>query len=233
MSDESTKNKSFFAVFVNLLGVISAVLYFAGWMYRLAYYRRFELNIMELEFSFESFLLIPVASIFSGLLQIILFTNPFMLILYVALGLISIFAAFVITKKLVSLIKKFALKIFQNTPVIEEAKSFYELLDKFYVFETLAISFVLFVLFSLCWIKGFKDGSRDIYEGSSLLPKVKIESLGNIPLNRNKDWRLLLRQNDWIYLVSTSKDDSTESPQVVALGKGESGDKSIILEPKN
>ena len=48
------KTRNIFAVFINLLGLLSAALYFAGWMYRLAYYNRFDLNVIELNFGFES-----------------------------------------------------------------------------------------------------------------------------------------------------------------------------------
>ncbi|MDX1920392.1 MAG: hypothetical protein SFU25_06615, partial [Candidatus Caenarcaniphilales bacterium] len=65
MAENNKKsNNKFFAVFINLLGLLSAVLYFSGWMYRLAYYNRFELNVIDLNFSFESFLLLPVVIIF-------------------------------------------------------------------------------------------------------------------------------------------------------------------------
>jgi hypothetical protein len=255
-------SKNFFGIFINLLGVISAILYFAGWIYRLAYFRRFEINVMELEFGFETFLLIPVTTLLSDLLNIVLFTSPTSIILgllsFVLFGFILFlsYRAYSIWIEQVKLDldkKQNLASRVKNSWFGKELANFYRLLISLSVIQVLLVSFALFVLFGFAWIKGFVDGARDINDETSLLPEVtlvstnlspsstdKLEILGNTSsakslLSSKKNiservWRLLLRQGDWIYVVSTVKQGSEESPKVLAISKGEGGDKVLILK---
>ena len=59
--------------FASLLGLITASLYFVGWVYRWQYYVFFQLEIITLNFSFQSFLFLPI-QVFFGSIQAVLKT---------------------------------------------------------------------------------------------------------------------------------------------------------------
>jgi len=42
-------------------------------------------------------------------------------------------------------------------------------------------------------------------------------------------YRLLLRQEDWIYLIAPSKEGHADKIEVIMVTKGESGDKVIFM----
>jgi hypothetical protein len=257
MPRQGSENRNFFGIFINLLGLISAILYFSGWIYRLAYYQRFDINVTELNFSFESFLLIPVCTLFSDLLRIVLYNGPLNLILLaISIVLISFFFIVLVRHLVNSFINagsssKTINKI-KNSWFIKETIYFYNLMFEYKVIQVTTTLFILFILFSFAWVKGFIDGSRDITDATSILPEVSMVSgstlssknpdvIGNAELANKitqhktsdaaRKWRLLLRQDDWIYVVSTVQQGSNDTPKVMAVSKGEAGDKLLIFQP--
>ncbi|HEY9886450.1 MAG TPA: hypothetical protein V6C96_04235 [Vampirovibrionales bacterium] len=228
------KNTNIFAVFVNLLGIISALLYFSGWIYRLAYFKRLGLNIIELNFSIESFLLMPVVLIFSKILKAIIIWGPFKFVFI----LILVLLAFCFTIRVLGFLKVLIYKALNKLPFLKkESRNNFKVLDRFFVIEILVTTFVLFIIFQKAWLYGYQDGIRDLNTQTSLLPKVQILANEDIPLTtsrilqKREDWRLLLRQEDWIYLLSPEDKKAFLGPQVLLITKGEAGDKMLVLRP--
>jgi hypothetical protein len=157
-------SKNFFAVFVNLLGVTSAFLYFTGWMYRLGYYGRFDISVIELNFGFESFLLLPIVIVFSDLVQLIISHNPYLL----ALIAISAIFTFLSLLRLLSLIKEniydYIERRSQNSFLFKWFSESLNIASQYNVFQTIFMALLIFGLFFLAWVKGFEDGMRDISE---------------------------------------------------------------------
>ena len=56
----SNPEPSILGTFASILGLLSAALFFAGWIYRWAYFGFFQLEITTLDFPFESFLFVPI-----------------------------------------------------------------------------------------------------------------------------------------------------------------------------
>ena len=230
-------SKNFFAVFVNLLGVTSAFLYFTGWMYRLGYYGRFDISVIELNFGFESFLLLPIVIVFSDLVQLIISHNPYLL----ALIAISAIFTFLSLLRLLSLIKEniydYIERRSQNSFLFKWFSESLNIASQYNVFQTIFMALLIFGLFFLAWVKGFEDGMRDISEEKTLLSKVKfVANQNNLPIAQGdipalNNWRLLLRQEDWIYLVSCAKEIPSKTPlKVIMISKGDAGDKAILVE---
>ena len=119
-----------------------------------------------------------------------------------------------------------------SVPLKAEFILLWRFLYKYNLIELLLLLIISLSFFSTAWIQGYLDGSRDIKDQTSLLPKVTLFSekniLQTIDSDNIKNWRLLLRQGDWIYLVATK---AQEKPKVLMLSKGESGDKALILRP--
>lgn len=235
MAENKKSNNKFFAVFINLLGLISAVLYFAGWMYRLAYYSRFELSVIDLNFSFESYLLLPVVILFTDLVDVLFSDTSLTKVLCTILFISSIYLVLrslqLIFQKLFTYIKQ---KLAGTKWLVNEFQRLHDLIEQFNVIEISLTVFVLFILFGIAWYRGFLDGTRDIYEETSILPSVKIisgaESLVKKEALDKREWRLLHRHDDWIYLVAPKLNESENPPQVLLVTKGESGDKILELK---
>jgi len=51
---------SILGTFASILGLLSAALFFTGWIYRLAYFGFFQLEVTTLDLPFESFLFVPI-----------------------------------------------------------------------------------------------------------------------------------------------------------------------------
>jgi hypothetical protein len=54
-------------------------------------------------------------------------------------------------------------------------------------------------------------------------------------VKRGRVWRLLIERGDWIYLFATLPVDaeSDEKPAVIAIERGDPGDRLMILSPIN
>jgi len=51
--------------FASLIGLLGVSLFFTGWIYRWVYYLKFHLEVTTLEFSVESFLIVPMQVLFA------------------------------------------------------------------------------------------------------------------------------------------------------------------------
>ncbi|ACK69322.1 conserved hypothetical protein [Gloeothece citriformis PCC 7424] len=70
MSEDSqnSSNPNFLGALAGLIGILGIFLYFTGWIYRWSYFGYFELEINSLNFSLESFLIVPI-QVFLGSFQ--------------------------------------------------------------------------------------------------------------------------------------------------------------------
>lgn len=233
------KTKNIFAVFINLLGLLSSALYFAGWMYRLAYYGRFDLNVIELNFSFESFILIPIIVLYSEVINLLLTGKLFFVLLFIFSGILFVYLLWKIFSTLFSNAAQSLSNRFEGKPnvVYNFALSFKNFVKRNSLVEGFFITIALFAFFAFFWLKGFLDGYRDSEISTTLLPKITLLSSSNSlspQLAERNKYRLLLRQEDWIYLVAPPKGKPEGKVEVLMITKGESGDKVILMnEEKN
>jgi len=56
----SNPEPSVLGTFASILGLLSAALFFTGWIYRWAYFGFFQLEVTTLDLPFESFLFVPI-----------------------------------------------------------------------------------------------------------------------------------------------------------------------------
>jgi hypothetical protein len=61
----------------------------------------------------------------------------------------------------------------------------------------------------------------------------KLQSEDTNEVKKDRVWRLLIERGDWIYLFATlpKNADSDEKPIVIAIEKGDPGDRLMILSP--
>lgn len=206
-------------------------------MYRLAYYNRFDLNVIDLNFSVESFVLLPVVILFSDFIDLLLSEISFISAVLLIAAIIAIYIIFRAIQTIVQITFNAIKSRLQKVRwAKDETDRLHNLILKYNLLEILLTIFILFILFGIAWYRGFVDGNRDIYIGSTVLPKVKLiahskEGLPPTGNFREKDWRLLHRHDDWIYLVSPKEIGEEKPPEVLLVTKGETGDKILVLKP--
>ncbi len=276
--------------FASLLGLITASLYFVGWIYRWQYYGFFQLDIITLNFSFQSFLFLPL-QVFFGSIQAVIKT-------ILAIILIAILIDIVIwlieglgcnlnnhniegldrnqSSTESYIIQKFKLLIAKIGRLITRynfIKLDYLKFLIFFIKEIIVIVAILAGLFFIAKPQGIADARRDAINKSSTLPVItliikeektvlgrKLDDIFTNPtlkvyrifgdkglfddirtteLNDLYDreeprvWRLLLEQDNWLYLIRTlhSNVDAKRRPPVLAIQKA-SGEQMMILSPE-
>ncbi|MDX1919664.1 MAG: hypothetical protein SFU25_02895, partial [Candidatus Caenarcaniphilales bacterium] len=178
----------------------------------------------------------PVVIIFSDFTDLILSKVSIIKVLCIVLFFLSIYLVLrslqIIFEKLFNFLKQ---KFFKQKWLLNEYERLHNLIERFNIIEIGVIIFVLFILFGLAWFRGFTDGTRDLYKETSILPTVKLisgaETLVKEKQIDSKEWRLLHRHDDWIYLVEPKVNESEAPPKVLLVTKGESGDKILELKP--
>ena len=280
----------FLQYFASLLGLITGSLYFIGWIYRWQYYGFFQLDIITLNFSFNSFLFLPI-QIFFGSIQAVIKTI-FVVILIaisvdISIWLIEILecnldnqnkdrlelkdplAKSYINKKPQSLIAQ----IWGNLTRFNFIKFDYLELLLSWIKEIIAIVTILAGLYLVAKTQGVADARRDAFNSSSTLPAITLiireektvlgRKLDDIFTNPSLEgyrifgdkglfddvratelndfynkrqprvWRLLLEQENWIYLIRSlpSNVAANRRPPVLAIQKA-SGEQMMILSPQ-
>ena len=276
--------------FASLLGLITASLYFVGWIYRWQYYGFFQLEIITLNFSFESFLFLPLQVFFGSIQAVIktIFTLIFIaIVIDIAIGLVESLGCNLdnqntdrptknqpqtysyINQKTKLLIAK----IWRSLPGFNFIKFDYLKFLISFIKEIIVIVAILAGLYFLAKTQGVADARRDAINQRSTLPVVTlIINEEKTVLGRNLDdiftnptlegyrifgdkglfddvrttelndfydreqprvWRLLLEQDNWLYLIRTlpSNVEAKSRPPVLAIQKA-SGEQMMILSPQ-
>ena len=159
-----TKKKALLGTLSSLIALFSILLYFIGWIYRWAYFAYFSVNINALDFSFESFLFVPIQVAFGG---------PWISLRSITILLISF--------KLLSIALSFLFHSEnRNQPDIKKTHSFQSKISQ-WIRKLSIVSFpkelardiiiVLWILFTTFWMaryQGWEDAMSDAKVSSSL-----------------------------------------------------------------
>ena len=284
------KNSDILQKFASLLGLITASLYFVGWIYRWQYYGFFQLEIITLDFSFQSFLFLPLQVFFSSIQAII--KTIFTLVLIAISIDITIWLVECLrcnlnnqntdkTAKKQPLIESYInqqpklliIKTWRSLAKFNFIKFAYLKFLLSFIKEIIVIVAILAGLYFLATTQGIADARRDAINNSSTLPVVtliinedktvlgrKLDDIFTNPslkgyrvfgdkglfddirtteLNDFYDqeqprvWRLLLEQDNWIYLIRTlpSNVKAKRRPPVLAIQRA-SGEQMMILSPE-
>ena len=158
------KEKALLGTLSSLIALFSILLYFTGWIYRWAYFTYFNININALDFSFESFLFVPIQVAFGGpwisLRSIIT--------LLISSKLLSIFLGFVFNDrdnaqsiiKLVSLPESKAGRWLSRFLITSFPKEL--------VRDIVIVLWILFTVFWMARYQGWEDAKSDAKVSSSL-----------------------------------------------------------------
>ena len=182
--------------FASLIGLLGIFLYFTGWLYRLAYYGFFQLEITRLDLPLRSFLFVPIQ---------------------VFLGDIRAFGGTVIAVIATIILIKFTLWLLQpldtsevnpsnqwrsrlrrlshklhRSAIARVLRSLAEVFPQSLRNDTIIVTWLLVALFWLARIQGTIDARRDAINDTSLLPVITFVTpeKGSV-LGRNLDNVLL------------------------------------------
>jgi hypothetical protein len=190
MADDSKgqSTNTLFSKFLNIVGLLIAALFFAGWIYRWAYYSYFQLDVNSLGFSFESFLIVPI-QIFFGTLE----SSLYSIAIFFASGLV-IYSLLWLLRNLEQPVEhKLEVQEFHYGTAAPRRRSWFarqvrlflannplrlssfRLLEAF-VNELVIILGTLIILFWYAQIRGEQDAQRDAQHCSSTLPVVTFVS---------------------------------------------------------
>ena len=277
--------------FASLLGLITASLYFVGWIYRWQYYGFFQLEIITLNFSFQSFLFLPL-QVFFGSIQAVFKTILAIILIVVFIDLVIWLVESLECNLNCNYIDQVDKKQTLKNNILSYKKSKY-LISKIwrslgrlnpikfdylkflisFIKEIIVIVAILAGLYFIAKTQGVADARRDAINNSSTLPVVtlivkedktvlgrKLDDIFTNPslkgyrifgdkglfddirtteLNdvynqeQPRVWRLLLEQDNWLYLIRTlpSNVDAKRRPPVLAIQKA-SGEQMMILSPQ-
>lgn len=197
---EPTPESNILGNFASVVGLLSAALFFTGWIYRWSYYYFFQLEVTTLDLPVESFFLAP--------LQVFLADGP--TIFKSAIALLLTALAIYLTLWLVNSInQKFATRInrrarrwryYARTRGLWLLLRFLKSWQRFninrynsikllrsLVDEIIIVSWVLLVLFWSGYNQGIADARRDAGENSALPAVALITKQDNIALGRKLD----------------------------------------------
>jgi len=182
-------NFNFLSRIAALVGLLSASLYFTGWIYRWAYFGFFHVEVTTLDLAFESFLIVPLQVFFANNLPrvraaLVLLLCP--LAFWIILGLFQWF-----DKSFVRFQKRWRLRLIQWLQKswlnrVQSCKNqvevFREILLQWspkpvdfantLVDEAIKVALVLTALFWLASSQGLTDAQRDAFNQTSTLPVV-------------------------------------------------------------
>lgn len=201
---QSRESQIFFSKFINIVGLLAAALFFAGWIYRWAYYDYFQLDLTTLQLSPQSYLIVPI-QIFLG--------TPLELVKTIGVLIMTILATYFtlwILRRL-EIPAKTKLKAddyhqeFRQQIGIRPRRSWirrqlqvlaisnplksssFKLLESF-INELVVIAWILIVLFYFAQTRGTADARRDAYHCTSTRPAVTFVSpLEKLPYGRLAD----------------------------------------------
>lgn len=277
---ESNNTPNILGGIASILGLLGIALYFTGWIYRLAYYGFFQLEVTTLDFPVESFLLVPIQVLFGDIRAILKTAIALILLLFlisVTIKLLEILGNIINNNKL----PRTRANPRKDTLITFSLSNLLNLFNfprfgRSLLNEVVIVFWVLVILFWLGFSQGLNDARRDAFNQTSTRPVIafitpdkrlilgrKLEDrlqgkialdpsikdyniIGDVELfkklrdedtNNTKDgrvWRLLIERGDWIYLFATlpNNADPDEKPAVIAIEKGDPGDRLMILSPR-
>jgi hypothetical protein len=183
---DTSNSQHLFSKLLSIVGLLGAVLFFTGWIYRWAYFAYFQLDLTSLNLPAQSFLIIPI-QVFLGDIRAIFFT-----IVVFALTAGAIYITLWLLKGIEKLAEE---RLEQNNPHLIEAGrrrlsrmakihqflvernpislSSFKLLESF-LNELVIVAWILGVVFWYAQWRGFEDARRDAYHCTSKLPAVVV-----------------------------------------------------------
>lgn len=191
MSPTNPNNFNFLSRIAALVGLISASLYFTGWIYRWSYFGFFHLEVTTLDLAFESFLIVPLQVFFVNnqprLLAVLL------LLLFPLAAWLTIFIFQGLNLWLVQWQKRWRIRLIRYCQKAENSRlrwlqpwaklwglnlrqwspqpvDFSQTL----VDELIKVALVLVTLFWLARNQGLADAQRDAFNQTSTLPVVTL-----------------------------------------------------------
>lgn len=245
--------------FASILGVLSIFLYFTGWVYRLAYFDFFQLQVTTLGFPVESFFLIPVQVFFKdfprSLLTILVFINTVIIIRGIVRW-VNLMTSSSTSSSRSWLLKKTRLLLMLFPAQIRQ--------------DAIIVTLLLVVLYTCARFQGSYDARQAVMNQTSPLPVVTVLTTKEIGLGRNPQnifidsdldnyrifgdkalldsirgeeindlardrvWRLLIQSNGWIYIFESLPNTAkwNQRPRVVAIRESSNSDQLLILSPK-
>jgi hypothetical protein len=158
-------NSSILSKFASVLGLLAAALFFAGWIYRWAYFSFFQLDIITINFPIQSFLMVPI-QIFLGSGWSVLLT----LVMFVATAF-TIYLVILLARKAENW---FHDSLLPHLPGHRDLKGeTIEVIQSFFN-ELLIVAIILCILFLVARWRGYTDAIRDAQYDRSTLPVVTL-----------------------------------------------------------
>ena len=168
---DSENKPQFLGSFASVLSLLGIALFFAGWTYRWAYFAYFSLDINELTFSAQSFVILPF-HIFS---ENLLVTTGSIVALAVLIPL---------TSRLVEHLRMVTINLLHCNKWIQRSYSQFRKVDAkvigrqhtptSLIDEAVIAIGILIMVFLLSKQQGLSDARRDAVEQTSLLPVVSL-----------------------------------------------------------
>ena len=199
-SPQPTPESNILGNFASVVGLLSAALFFSGWIYRWSYFYCFQLNVITLDLPVESFFLVPLQvflgdgwTIVKSAIVLLLTALAIYLTLWLVNSTNKTVAAkinrrarrwrFYARRRRLGLLHRF-LKSWQrfNINRLNSIKLLRSLVD-----EIIIVGWVLLVLFWSAYHQGIADARRDAGENSSLPAVALIGKQDNIALGRKLD----------------------------------------------
>lgn len=188
-ADRSPTPDNLFSQLASIVGLLTAALFFTGWIYRWAYYGFFQLNIITLKFPAGSFLIVPIQVFFGDFGRIV--TTIAILILTT----LAIYLTLGLTQKAIQKLKqqfnaRRTSRLFQPFKklwnwyaIAPEMRS----LLKSFLSEAIAVVWILLVLFWSARFQGTIDARRDATYHRSSLPAIALITPVETALGRKLD----------------------------------------------
>lgn len=176
--------------FASLIGLLGVSLFFTGWIYRWVYYLKFHLEVTTLEFSVESFLIVPMQVLFADGRAIVRSAIAFGLTIFqiymtlLAIQSLTEIAQFYYQRlqnhwsRKNTFIYRLLSELLQFKPLnFDSIKVLRSLVD-----EAVIVSWVLIILFHLAQTQAIQDAQRDMGINSTLPVVTFIVPENRIPL---------------------------------------------------
>ncbi len=178
MSDapQSPSETKILGTFASLIGLLGIFLYFTGWLYRLAYYGFFQLEINRLDLPIRSFLFVPI-QVFLGDIwafgRTVLVVIMTILLIERTLWLLQPLNTSTVSHSNIwrSRLRRFSHKLHRSA-IARTLRSLGEVFPESLRNDTIIVAWLLVALFWLARIQGTIDARRDAINNTSLLPVV-------------------------------------------------------------
>jgi hypothetical protein len=189
--------KNLFGQLIGVLGLLGAVLFFAGWIYRWAYFTYFQIDIGTLDLPLQSFLIVPI--------QVFLGNNAEILrslILFVFAACTIYATLWLLRSVTLSTERRFGADPYPILPPARRRQSWLarlwkilvesnpiqrdslKLLESF-LKEIVIVAWILVFLFWYAQWRGVMDAERDAHHCTSTLPAVALVApIEKIPVTR-------------------------------------------------